>query len=262
MNGWDHPATPCYYEAFCREHSRYREANEALIRAAALAPGMRVLDIGAGTGRTAEGALRFLGDVGSVICVEPSGPMRRAGEQRLRDARVIWREDAPAAEAQFDRVLAGASIWQLDPLETWMRWFWLAIRPGGAFCFNIPGLNLCEPDEPGGGRDPHLLELMAVLANGCGAPATDGRPPAWQLDRPGISSLLEAAGFAPVCWSFRIQVTQASYASWLKIPVLTDRLLAGIDPPERARMIDAALAAADPASWKWERWYGWTAWKQ
>jgi SAM-dependent methyltransferase len=261
MSGWDNPATPLYYEAYCREYSRYREANEVLIREAALARGMRVLDLGAGTGLTAEAALPCLGDEGSVICVEPSEPMRRAGEQRLRDARLTWREEAPAAEAQFDRVLAGASIWQLDPLQTWIHWFWLAIRPGGALCFNIPALNLCEPDDPGGGSDPHLVELMARLASGCGT-STGGRSWNWQLDQRAILRMLEAAGFMPVCWSFRLRVTQAAYANWLKIPVLTDRLFAGIDPAERARRIDMALAAADPASWKWERWYGWTAWKQ
>lgn len=264
MTGWDHPDAALYYEAFYLEHSRYLEANEALIHEASLAPGMHILDLGAGTGRTAETALPDLGDEGSVVCVEPSEPMRRAGQQRLNDARLSWRAEAPDAVEQFDRVLAGASIWQLEPLETWIQWSWRVLRPGGALCFNIPALYLCEPDEPGGGSDPHLLELMALLA--------DGSEQTLSRDREGavrphptkscIQFMLQSAGFQPDWWSFRLKITQAAYASWLKIPVLTDRLFSGLEPPERARRIDAALAAADPASWKWERWYGWTAWKE
>jgi SAM-dependent methyltransferase len=262
MNGWDNPAAAEYYEAFCLEHSRYLQANEALIREASLTPGMRVLDLGAGTGRTTEAALPSLGAAGSVICVEPSAAMRSRGQRRVNDPRVTWHDRVPEAGAQFDRVLAGASIWQLDPLAWWIDWSWRAIRWGGALCFNIPALHLCEADEPGGGSDPHLLEVMTLLANGCDPQSGEvgpwNRPP----DRAGVEAMLSAAGFAPVCWSFRVRITQAEYAAWLKIPVLTDRLLAGIDAVERARRIDAALAAADACSWKWERWYGWTAWKQ
>ena len=57
MSGWDEPETPAYYEAFCRSHSRYTRANAELISHARIAPGLRVLDLGAGTGRTAEAAL-------------------------------------------------------------------------------------------------------------------------------------------------------------------------------------------------------------
>ena len=32
--GWDHPETARYYEAFCERHSRYGDANAALIAAA------------------------------------------------------------------------------------------------------------------------------------------------------------------------------------------------------------------------------------
>jgi hypothetical protein len=47
----------------------------------------------------------------------------------------------------------------------------------------------------------------------------------------------------------------------MKIPVLTDALLDGIEPDLRARLVDAAYARCDAASWRWEAWIGWTAWK-
>jgi hypothetical protein len=64
-----------------------------------------------------------------------------------------------------------------------------------------------------------------------------------------------------VSWQFASRLTQRAYRDWLKIPVLTDRLLGALDPDQRAAAIDAASAEVDPASWRIERWLGWTAWR-
>src|SRR6476646_1558899 len=70
--GWDDPRTAAAYEQFCRRHPRYRVANDALIAHASLCAGQRVLDVAAGTGRTAQAALPLLGESGFVLCVEPA----------------------------------------------------------------------------------------------------------------------------------------------------------------------------------------------
>jgi len=114
--GWDDPRTVRYYEAFCARHPRYREANRALVERAALAPGQRVLDVAAGTGRTAEAALPWLHLRGSIVCVEPASAMRAVGRARLADRRVTWTDRLPEPPAAFDRILCGAAIWQLTPL--------------------------------------------------------------------------------------------------------------------------------------------------
>jgi SAM-dependent methyltransferase len=280
MSGWDHPAAAEYYEAFCRRHSRYIDANAALVARAAIAPGMRVLDLGAGTGRTADAVLPLLGAGGQVICVEPAAAMRSRGERRVVDPRVEWRCDLPNKGAPFDRILSGAAIWQLAPLEECIRALSALLAPGGALCFNVPAMYLCEPDEPGGGRDPLLLELPALL--GAGTPdesaglshgqaepesspvprrCRDGSESQAVMTRRAWAALLRGAHLRSQSWNFRYRLTQPAYADWLKIPVLTERLFPGVDPVERARRIDSALAAADRDSWKWERWRGWTAWK-
>ena len=163
MSGWDEPETPAYYEAFCRSHSRYTRANAELISHARIAPALRVLDLGAGTGRTAEAALERLGENGRVVCVEPSAAMRAAGMRRVTDGRVAWMARLPEAEGTFDRILCGAAIWQLDPIPATLRTLARLLGPDGALCFNIPALYLLEPDEPGGGSDPLLLSMPALL---------------------------------------------------------------------------------------------------
>jgi SAM-dependent methyltransferase len=261
MSGWDDPQTPVYYEAFCRRHSRYARANAALIAHARIEPGTRVLDLAAGTGRTAEAALRRLGDDGRILCVEPSAPMRAAGVRRVRDTRVEWRATLADATGPFDRILCGAAIWQLEPLGETIRTLSDLLGRGGALCFNIPALYLLEPDEPGGGEDPLLLALPALLAANAG-PACEPPPQQTQgLRRDAICSWLMDAGLRPRPWRFRVRLTQEAYAAWLKIPAAAGRMLAGFAPDERARRIDAALEAVDRSCWKWERWMGWTAWK-
>ena len=251
--GWDHPDTARYYEAFSETHGRYREANLALTGAACLERGQRVLDIAAGTGRTAEAAL----DWGcEVTCVEPAGVMRDAGRQRLPQVR--WLAGWPAPGDRFDRVLCGAAIWQMMPLgETFARVAEL-VKAGGGFAFNVPSLYLGEADEPGGGSDPRLVELVVRLAGGRTpvAAAMEAPPGVDETER-----LLREAGFAPARWCARSRLTQAALRDWMKIPVLTDALLDGMAADDRAALVDAAYAQCDPASWRWEAWTGWTAWR-
>lgn len=267
MIGWDHPATAESYERFCRRYTRYRRANDVLVREGAVGPEQRVLDFGAGSGRTASAALRRLGPGGHVVCVEPAAAMRAAGRRRVRDARVTWRADLACALNQretFDRVLAGAVVWQLDPLDGWIRRLAALLRPGGALAFNIPAMYLGEPDEGGGGGDPLLLDLMArLMADSPPRRESSARAPvsAWRYRREDVEATLRGAGLRYRAWEFRHRFTQTAYAQWLSIPVVSEGLLAGVDAAGRDRRIERALAAVDRRSFKWERWRGWTAWK-
>jgi len=240
------------------------------VREAAIVPGMRVIDFGAGTGRTASAALRRLGRDGTVVCVEPAAAMRAAGRRRLRDSRVTWLDDLPDASTHtetFDRVLAGAVIWQLDSLDDWIPRLVSLLRPGGALVFDMPALYLGEADEPGGGGDPLLLDLMTRLVseNSPYPPRRESFEPspgsAWRHRREDVEAALGRADLRYRTWEFRHRLTQAAYAHWLTIPVTTEGLFAGVDAGERDRRIERALAAVDVRSFKWERWRGWTAWK-
>jgi SAM-dependent methyltransferase len=266
MIGWDHAATAERYERFCRRHARYRRANHVLVREAALEPGVRLLDFGAGTGRTTSAVLPQLGRDGTVVCVEPSAAMRAAGQRRRRDARVTWRTDLPGAsnpEGRFDRILAGSMIWQLESLDDCIKQLASLLVPGGALVFDVPALYLGEPDEPGGGADPLLLDLMTrlVLENTLNLTSSEPLASAWRYRSEDVGAALGRAGLCYRTWAFRYRLTQAAYARWLSIPVMTDVLFEGVDAVERDRRIEHALAGVDRHSFKWERWRGWTAWK-
>jgi SAM-dependent methyltransferase len=265
--GWDDARTARAYERFCRRHRRYRIANEALVAHAALAPGQRVLDVGAGTGRTAESVLPHIGGSGTILCVEPARAMREAAATRLRDRRITWTSSLPEGSVlAFDRVVCGAAIWQLLPLQFTFRRLAAVIAPGGALVFNIPAHYLLEPDRPGGGRDPLLLELLALVerdtSSAGGSETVDGDPSiALPHGADEMARLLTAIGLRVERWSFEVRLTQAAYRDWLKIPPVSEGLFGGLAPDERERRLDVAYRRADHGSWRWERWLGWTAWR-
>jgi SAM-dependent methyltransferase len=258
--GWDHPLAARYYEEFDLRHDRYRRVNEELSRHAALAPGQRVLDLAAGLGGTARAALAALGDAPCRIdCVEPERAMRTRGEELLDDPRVTWSHELPGEPESFDRILCGAAVWLLAPLQLVFEGVAALLVRGGAFAFTIPSLYLGVPDEPGGGRDPRLLELLGLVSDGRVSEA----PPAGPMpESTAVEALLQAAGLAPERWETRVRLTQSAFRDLLKVPVHTDWMLGDLDPEERAARIDEAYARTDPDSWRWEGWYGWTAWKR
>jgi len=60
-----------------------------LLRAAHIAPGMRILDIAAGTGLAAEAALALVGPTGHVIAADLSAAMVEKARGRLGNAKNV-----------------------------------------------------------------------------------------------------------------------------------------------------------------------------
>jgi SAM-dependent methyltransferase len=255
--GWDDERTARAYEAFASRHSRYDDANRELVTHAAIEAGARLLDLAAGTGRTTSCLLEHLGDGAgvSIVCVEPSAAMRALGERRVQDTRVSWVSSLDEVTGTFDRVLCGAAMWILRPLEETFPDLARRLAPGALLVFDVPALYVCEADEPGGGDDPLLLRLPSIIAAGQ-VPRAD---PVEPLQVEGIEAALARAGMTVERWRFRVALSQAAQRDWMKIPVITNALLADLDIAERDARIDAAFATCDPSSWRWERWIGWTA---
>jgi demethylmenaquinone methyltransferase/2-methoxy-6-polyprenyl-1,4-benzoquinol methylase len=112
--------------------SRYRRL--ALLRAG-LKPGMRVLDVAAGTGLVTREALAIVGDSSNVTGLDPSGAMMRSGLQALQVALVQGTaERLPFADGHFDFVSMGFALRHVADLPAVFREFRRVLRPDGIVC--------------------------------------------------------------------------------------------------------------------------------
>jgi SAM-dependent methyltransferase len=126
----------------------------ALLRAAGIGPGMRVLDLGTGLGHVASLVAELVGPQGRVVGVDNSARLldvaatRGAAQAQLRfvegDVRT-WRDDEP-----FDAVVGRLILFHMsDPVGV-LRHHLQALRPGGlllALDFDLAAART-EPDVP------------------------------------------------------------------------------------------------------------------
>lgn len=102
---------------------------------AGLAPGMRVVDVGFGTGLVAEQAIGIIGDAGLLTGVDPSMGMMRAsalaGQVRLLTGRA---EHLPLPDDCADFVSMGYALRYLSDLGAAFAEIRRVLRPGGRVC--------------------------------------------------------------------------------------------------------------------------------
>jgi demethylmenaquinone methyltransferase/2-methoxy-6-polyprenyl-1,4-benzoquinol methylase len=116
--------------------------NQALQRAG-LTTGMRVVDIGVGTGLVAREAVKLVGDPALVIGVDPSpGMMSQAhlpGVQ-LVEGRA---EAIPFPDASFDFLSMGYALRHIGDLSAAFSEFHRVLKPGGRLCL----LEITKPER-------------------------------------------------------------------------------------------------------------------
>jgi demethylmenaquinone methyltransferase/2-methoxy-6-polyprenyl-1,4-benzoquinol methylase len=122
---------------------------QALLRAG-LVPGMKVLDVGVGTGLVAAQAAEIVGDPALVTGLDPSPGMMQnadlpAGIQLTRG----YAEEIPFPDASFDFLSMGYALRHIGDLAVAFREFRRVLRPGGRLCV----LEITRPES-------RLLGLM------------------------------------------------------------------------------------------------------
>jgi demethylmenaquinone methyltransferase / 2-methoxy-6-polyprenyl-1,4-benzoquinol methylase len=112
--------------------SLYRR--KALLRAG-LDSGMRVLDIGVGTGLTARQAAHLVGESGQVTGIDPSiGMIQSAKVPAGVELRVGSAESIPAADETADFVCMGYALRHIADLSCAFGEFLRVLKPGGLIC--------------------------------------------------------------------------------------------------------------------------------
>ena len=140
------------------------------LRRAGLKPGMRVADIGVGTGLVACEAVRIVGDANLVTGIDPSPGMMANARVPAGVVLLEGRAEAiPLPDASVDFLSMGYALRHISDLTAAFREFHRVLRPGGRLCL----LEISTP-ESGLGRlgmkfyMRHAVPLLARLS-GSGA---------------------------------------------------------------------------------------------
>jgi demethylmenaquinone methyltransferase / 2-methoxy-6-polyprenyl-1,4-benzoquinol methylase len=130
--------------------SRYRR--EALVRAG-LANGMRMADVGTGTGLVAREAFRILGDAGAITAIDPSPGMLHHASLPEGAALVEGSAEAlPLDDASADFLSMGYALRHVTDLSAAFAEFFRVLTPGGIVC-------ILEITRPSGGLGSALLKF-------------------------------------------------------------------------------------------------------
>lgn len=176
-----------------------RESTDAMLDAAGVCAGQRVLDVAAGAGEPAIDAARRVGDSGYVLATDFSPAILRLAQANVARAglrNVGFREaDAtrlPVEDASFDVALCRLGLMLIRDPAAALREMHRATRPGGYACTLV----FAAPE-----RNPCIGILMSTALKHAGAAPRDPFAPGGllSLGKPGlVDELFRAAGFDAV----------------------------------------------------------------
>jgi SAM-dependent methyltransferase len=180
-------------EAYDRHTGRYgRGLSAAFVPFAGVAPGMRVLDVGCGTGALTMTLANVVG-APAVACVDPSEEYARACQQRVpgSEVRVGPAEAIPFDDRTFDAVLAQLVVQALDDAPAAAREMHRVAAAGGVVA-------ACVWDFRGGMPllDAYWAAARTLDPDGARDAGDDSANP-W-CSRDGLRRLWEGAGIAQV----------------------------------------------------------------
>ncbi|MPZ14679.1 MAG: methyltransferase domain-containing protein [Chloroflexi bacterium] len=226
--------------------------SEALLEAAHLRPGERVLDVGCGTGATTiEAARRVLPD-GAAIGVDVSPPMLDLARKRAAAAgldRVEFRRaDAQTHtfdEGRFDAVISRNGLMFFGDPHAAFTNLARALRPGGRITFVAP---------QGADRSEWIMVAGAAAAPHVGIPqglAPNAPGPYGLVDPDRTRGILQGAGFADVgieelTRPVRVGDDVEDALSFIRSMPRVAGLFAAAPPDKQAAAIEAAREALVP----------------
>jgi demethylmenaquinone methyltransferase/2-methoxy-6-polyprenyl-1,4-benzoquinol methylase len=137
---------------------------QALLRAG-LQPGMRVIDVGVGTGLTAREAVAVVGDGALVTGIDPSQGMMTNADLPAGVTLVEGRAEAiPLPDSSFDFLSMGYALRHIGDFAAACAEFHRVLKPGGQLCL----LEITRPESSTGrlllkGYMRGMVPLLASL---------------------------------------------------------------------------------------------------
>jgi len=227
----------------------YQELSRTMVELAALEPGLRVLDLGCGTGVTTRAVLPAIGEQGHVTALDISEPMLAVARQQVDSSQVTFVQAdagnfADELAAPVDRVVCNSVFWQFRHKPQVLAELGRVLAPEGLFVFNAPEPYFIFKHIPRSAKVSILFEQLAAERHGVG-----------RQDMRTIEVFLNNHGFELVRTRMleRVRTARESYL-FMQLPVAT----AWMDPPlayeTRLALLEEARQGADPEQPGKQRW--------
>ncbi|MCL4297227.1 MAG: methyltransferase domain-containing protein [Anaerolineae bacterium] len=246
---WLEAETARRYHMFAQQTTMYQELSRLMVQLAEIEPGMRVLDLGCGTGITTRAVLEVVGEGGHVYAVDISGPMLAVAREQAASARVTFiQADAVAitglADNSVERVVCNSVFWQFRHKPQVMAELRRVLAPQGRFVFNAPEPYFMFEAIPRSRKVSVLFEQLAAERYGVG-----------RQDLRSIEVFLRHCGFEIVGRQM-LERTRSAAESYLfmQIPVATAWMEPPLEYETRLALLEEAHQLAELGQATRQRW--------
>jgi ubiquinone/menaquinone biosynthesis C-methylase UbiE len=246
---WLEEETARRYHIFAQQTAMYQELSRLMVQLAEIEPGMRVLDLGCGTGITTQAVLEVVGESGHVYAVDISVPMLAVAREQVTSKRVTFiQADAAAitdlADGSVERVVCNSVFWQFRHKPEVMAELHRVLAPQGRFVFNAPEPYFMFEAIPRSKKVSVLFEQLAAERHGVG-----------RQDLRTIEVFLRNCGFE-IVGKQMLEWTRSAAESYLfmQIPVATAWMEPPLDYETRLALLEEAHQLAEPGQTTKQRW--------
>jgi ubiquinone/menaquinone biosynthesis C-methylase UbiE len=227
----------------------YQELSQLMVQLAGIEPGMRVLDVGCGTGVTTRVVLQVLGDSGHVYALDISAPMLDVAREQINSEQVTFIQADAATitnlpDRSVERVVCNSVFWQFRHKPQVMAELKRVLTPAGRFIFNVPEPYFIFEAIPRSRKVSVLFEQLAAERYGVG-----------RQDLRSIEVFLHNYGFEIVGKQMLERTrTAAETYLFMQIPVATAWMEPPLDFANRLALLEEAYQLAEPSQATKQRW--------
>jgi ubiquinone/menaquinone biosynthesis C-methylase UbiE len=247
---WLEEETARRYHVFTQKTTMYQELSQVMLDLAEIEPGLRVLDLGCGTGLTSQAVLQVLGSSGQLFALDMSGPMLDIAREQIGSHQVTFLQ-ADAAEVadlidphSIDRIVCNSVFWQFRHKHQVLPALHHVLAPAGRFIFNLPEPYFILKDIPRSNKVSLLFKQLVAERYGVG-----------QHDLRTIEVFFNNFGFEFVTRRefSRVRSAEESYL-FFQLPIATSWMEPPLDYPTRMALLEEAHQMAEPDETIQQRW--------